>query len=973
MIFLQPAWFLLALPLAASFIIWRLPSRLITVLRIAALIPLLVAMASPIVLIPRQAGTVIAVVDRSRSLPQDHDHVEREIIDLVQKSMGTNDRLGVVAFGERAAIERPPDSGRFSGFLQEVGGEASNMADGIDRALSLIPRGAPGRILLVSDCRWTGRDPSGEAFRAAARGVPIDVRTLERPGADDQAIEAFDAPVVVTPGEAFLLTAWIRVPVGRDVSYTLSRGSTVISRGHHEFPPGVSRLPFRDMADPKLESGVFDYRLEIDIPAGDPRPENNVARALTAVRGPRPLLVVSESPGNRFAEALRGAGLRVRLAKPSEMTWSLEELAACSAVLLENVPAEAIGMSGMNTLAAWVRELGGGLMITGGKNSYALGGYFRSPLEGILPVSMELRSEHRKLALAIVVVMDRSGSMAIDAGNGRRKMDLANLAAAEVLNMLGPLDEFGVVAVDSAPHIVAPLAPVENKSRVRSDILRIQSEGGGIFIEVALTAALAELAKAKAGTRHLILFADAQDSEEPGRYKEIVDAAHKANMTISVVGMGLPGDRDSDLLRDIAKRGAGRIFFSEKVDDLPRLFVQDTFVVARNTFIDAKTVVERSSGLFELTGLSGSTGAGSGFAEGAFPAVGGYNLCYLRPGATQGLVSRDEYKAPLLAWWNAGIGRTLCYTGEIDGIYSGDFATWPGAPSFLSAAARWAGGRDESVDPGSLITQEIIRGSLVVKLHLDPERWKDPFSDPPVVTILRAMPGCSPNTETRTMSWTAPDELAADIPLRGEETALATVGMPGKQVVRLAPAVLPYSPEYRPTTTGDGIRARESLMKASGGIERLDLGGIWKDLPRTPFPVRAAPAFLALALLMFLLEVAERRTGLLSFAFARLSFFRSVYSWVHSQFASSGPSFSGSPHSASIASSNSSSSTNSSHSSQNLSPPLSPSQTSASASSSSESVASGKEPGQASGVAPADQKGLLDALKKARRRIDHGK
>ena len=45
--------------------------------------------------------------------------------------------------------------------------------------------------------------------------------------------------------------------------------------------------------------------------------------------------------------------------------------------------------------------------------------------------------------------------------------------AAEVLKMLGPLDEFGVVAVDSSAHIVSALAPVGNKAAIRSKILVI--------------------------------------------------------------------------------------------------------------------------------------------------------------------------------------------------------------------------------------------------------------------------------------------------------------------------------------------------------------------------------------------------------------------------------------------------------------------------------------------------------------------
>ena len=53
----------------------------------------------------------------------------------------------------------------------------------------------------------------------------------------------------------------------------------------------------------------------------------------------------------------------------------------------------------MENLAVWVKETGAGFMKTGGTHAYGPGGYFRSPLEPIMPVSMELRQEHRKLSL----------------------------------------------------------------------------------------------------------------------------------------------------------------------------------------------------------------------------------------------------------------------------------------------------------------------------------------------------------------------------------------------------------------------------------------------------------------------------------------------------------------------------------------------------------------------------------------------
>src|SRR5262245_21274369 len=162
--------------------------------------------------------------------------------------------------------------------------------------------------------------------------------------------------------------------------------------------------------------------------------------------------------------------MKIKLSAPEDCDWSLDSLAQNSGVLIENVPAEKITNNGMESIASWVTEAGAGLMLSGGRRSYGPGGYFKSPLEPVLPVSMELRQEHRKLALAIAVAMDRSGSMGVSVGGGRTKMDLANLAAAQTLDMLTPMDEFGVVAVDSASHIIAELQKVDTKTSERRRI-----------------------------------------------------------------------------------------------------------------------------------------------------------------------------------------------------------------------------------------------------------------------------------------------------------------------------------------------------------------------------------------------------------------------------------------------------------------------------------------------------------------------
>ncbi|MDE0184288.1 MAG: VWA domain-containing protein [Candidatus Poribacteria bacterium] len=851
MTLLQPIWLLLCIPLGVSLWVWKPSSRLLWIFRVVILSLVLLAMCGLAVELPRRAGTIVVIADRSLSMPPGSEARQKEAIDLIQSEMPSDSRLGVVSFGRVSAVEQSPQSGKFAGFVNEVNGDASDLNAAVAQAIALIPRDSPGRVILLSDGRWTGNDPMGTAAHAAARGIPIDYRAMRRDSVNDVAISHVDAPDVATPGESFMIAAWIHAPISGEISYELLRNNQRLTAGKRSVPSGLSRLIFRDKA---AQPGTHQYAVRIGGSESDPVPENNTAKVLVGIQGSRPILHITSTSNSGLSNLLKAGGLDVETAPPSAYIWSIDELSGFSAVLIENVLAGEIGFHGMDNLAAWVRETGSGFMMTGGKHAYGPGGYFKSPLEPIMPLSMELRREHRKLSLAIVVAMDRSGSMSMPVGGGRTKIDLANLATAEVFDMLSPTDEFGVIAVDSAPHIIANLAPVDKLGGTRSRILRIASQGGGIFVYEALSAASSMLLRAQAGTRHIILFADAADSEQPGRYIELLDECRKANITVSVVGLGTPSDVDAKLLRDIARRGEGRCFFTEDAQELPRLFAQDTFVVARSTFVDEPTPIKTTGGMAALTGTQYQIPS----------SIGGYNLCYIRPDANLAAVTLDEYNAPVVAAWQAGTGRVLCYTGEADGAHTGAIANWNGIGNLFTSLARWTAGDSANLPDGMLLTQKVRNGVGKIQLHLDPEREGEMFRALPSVTILRGVVGEAPTVSKTKLSWTSADSLTADVPIHGGETALASVEVPGAGTVSLPPICLPYSPEFKPAPDESGLATMERLSKTSGGKSRVSLGGIWDDLPRNPRLIGLAPWLLIAALILLLLETLERRTGLFS-------------------------------------------------------------------------------------------------------------
>ncbi len=850
--FFQPIWVLLFIPLAAACFAWPLPNRLLNALRIAVFVLIVFALAQLAIRLPDRAGTVIVVADRSESMPIDSDAAEKEIIALLHNSIGPRDQLGVVAFGREAAVEQAPERGEFGGFAANVGLDHSSLDDGVQAALELIPPDGGGRILVLSDGKWTGKDPAAAAARTAGRGVAVDYRLITRPQVDDTAIQSFNTPQSVLPGEAFLLSAWVSSPVDQQITYQLRRNNEIISAGQKSVPQGLSRLMFRDRA---TTAGVNEYTLTVQGAKDDPVPENNTARALVGVEGARPVLVVSSAGEySGLVNLLRRGHVDVVGKTPEQCNWSLEDVSQNSAVILENVPAGDIGMQGMETLAAWVEQTGSGLAMTGGQKSYGPGGYFKSPLERVMPVSMEMRKEARKMSVAVVVALDRSGSMAMPAGGGREKIDLADLGTVQVLDLLSPMDEFGVFAVDTTAHEIVPLDTVEHNAGYRGKILSIDSEGGGIYIYEALVASAKMISSAKSQTKHIILFSDASDAEQSAHYQDIVAKLREAGVTVSVVGLGTAHDCDAAMLRDLARRGGGDCYFSDNPDEIPRIFAQDTFTIARSTFVDKLAPFGITAG-YSLLGVP---------PAGSPPSLGGYNLCYLRPEANLAAVTHDEYKAPVVASWNAGNGRVLCYLGEADGKYSGNFAKWDQAGEFYSTLARWIAGKNQPLPDDMLLTQEIRDGDCFVELHLDPSRKADPFANLPRVDVLHGLPGAAPGKETVSLQWKNADLLEADIPIEGQETVLNTVEISGQKPVTLPPICLPYSPEFAPDEPGRGATALAQIATTTGGKERVEIPKIWSELPVRSRYVSLAPWLLDIAAFLFLLEILERRAGWLS-------------------------------------------------------------------------------------------------------------
>jgi hypothetical protein len=404
--------------------------RLLLVLLLAALL------AEPFVAGRESGRDLILVVDRSLSVP-----ATRRRSWASSRSTPRTRRVPATAWASCSSASTASSSSRPSRAsipapsARPVDRTATDLAGALETALALVPPGRQGSLLVLSDGESTGREPAAVAREAARRGLRIDAWPLRRVGAGDVSIDE-----VLVPGEVGAASPSSGRPgcaatARSEATVRLLRDGAPLGESARTLRPGANRLVFRDrLLDPGL------HRYEVLVEAGDDRvPENN--RGLGVLRvtgGSRVLCITPGGREDRLTRSLAAAGLALQVVAPEAAPLEAGALDAVRAVVLENVPAGKLPSGGLAALASFVEDFGGGLVMTGGKASFGAGGYRRSRVEDVLPVTLEVRQEQRRFALAMAIALDRSGSMAVATGDGRTKMDLADLGACAAVELLGP-------------------------------------------------------------------------------------------------------------------------------------------------------------------------------------------------------------------------------------------------------------------------------------------------------------------------------------------------------------------------------------------------------------------------------------------------------------------------------------------------------------------------------------------------------
>lgn len=831
--FTSPEWFLL-IP-AVLFIGWfwkRL--RVYSPLRLILVVLAAFTLADPRMTLRDDSLDLWVLLDRSDSTEDLVDLGLSEWERLLEKSKPSRrDRMILLDYAAEI-VEHGKDGATFTGSRKLTRTELA-----LSHVAALADEDRPSRVLLFTD-GFSTEPLEKAADRLAAQGIPLDFRLIRDETLDDFRISRIDLPARVQTGEPYLLAVTVRGSIDGKVPIIIRRAGQLLVETEVELVNGVGRAEFTDRIP---VGGSFEYEAEV-IPETDAHPGNNRgSRWIEITGGPR-VLVVTNYTDDPLVKVLQTQEFTVDVETDS-LKLQPGRLSGARAVIFNNVPAHEVPQDFLEALDFFVREQAGGFLMVGGKHSFGSGGYFQSSIDPLLPVSMELKSEHRKLSVALAIVLDRSGSMSVGVAGGKTKMDLANNGAANAIDLLGPMDRVTVFAVDSAPHTIIPLTQIKNdKGKLMARARKVQSQGGGIFVYEGLKAAWDELKKANVGTRHVILFSDAADSEEPGDYKRLLKEMKKEGATVSVIALGTKADPDAKLLEDIAKRGDGRIFFSDRAVDIPKIFAQETVTIARSAFVEDPVGAQATGRWAEI----------SPKLLDWLPEAGGYNLSYAREDATTSLVTTDEYVAPLVSHARRGLGRSAAVSFPLGGDFSEPARNWDGYGDFVQTLTRWLMGLE--LPPGIGLRHRLDGTRLTLDLLYDPEMWSDKLAaTPPGIRLLESAAGASPY----------------EVPWRRIEPGHFSVSrdLDEGSIVRGAVRVGPHAIPFGPLTVGSSVewafepeRLAElrTVAAQTGGRELLDLAEAWLRPPHDhEISLRL---WLALALLgLIVAEALLTRTG----------------------------------------------------------------------------------------------------------------
>lgn len=795
--FSHPHWLWLLLP-AWGWIVWLARTSDVQIApvrrwlacgtRLLVVTALLLALAGIQWQRPIEGMNVFFALDRSDSVPSVQQDRALDWLNHVVRDKPQADRAGAVVFAAEAAIEATPG---FTFTLPDIQAvvptERTDVGSAIRLATAAFPETGQRRIVLLSDGNENLDDAFSAAVSARASGVSLDVVALGAERENAVSVRRLELPSSVAKGQAFEVKVFVQASRAGPAKVQLFRDERYLGENTVQLEAGKNLFTFpQTLAEP----GFYNYDVRVETP-GDPLPQDNRAFGFAWVRGLPRVLIVSTEPeaDQKLAEALRSSDLEVKLTDLKGFPASLAEINSYDSVFFCNVAAGDVSREQLRLLESAVRDFGVGFVCVGGPDTYAAGAYRGTTLETILPVDMELSSKKVLPPGALVLIIDRSGSMMGD------KLDMARQAAMGAVQALSDNDYVGVIAFDGMPHVIVDLQKGTNRKQIISDISRIDC-GGGTSMYPPMERAFEMLKNVKSSLKHCIILTDGVSTE--GEFQELARKMAENRITVSTVGLG--EDLNGQLLEEIATLGKGRFYAVPQPMTLPQIFIKETAIVLKAAINEEPFRPKLVSASEPVRGIAG----------GAYPQLFGYVATEPKPRAEIPLVT--EKGDPLLAHWQFGLGRTVAFTSDARNKWAHDWIGWPQYQQFWRQVAQWSLRRLTRAD---FVAEASIEGGAG-RVSVEALDARGEFQN--YLNLQAVVVGPSGVKQTVALKQSAPGQYEANFPAPQTGAYLLNVmqmenGQPVAQ--QIVGTSLAHSPEL--ASSGPNLPLLKRLAEVTGG------------------------------------------------------------------------------------------------------------------------------------------------------------
>ena len=672
-----PLWLLVACA-AASLFAWRRslvdrsPARKWTAhgLRLLGVICFILALCRPYWLSNSNDLHVVYLVDVSESVDPEAIRQVAAEIEQAATHLRPSDHSSVLQFGTSLALADPASLRKLAdeaakGTTDASLRNSSKLAESLLGSRLVFDAGMARRLIVFSDGAST--TPGVDSALQILRDEGVDVRFrrcdgLKRPEAAIVALEPMAR--IAYRGEI------VRMRLRMRANEAMTATARILQRG-----VAVASTPVKLEAN-KETSVTLDVemtapgesRWEAELqPEKDWFPINNRVATTITVKGEPRLLVLhrDEKEMRPLVRLMKKQGLELELRGERGLPETMAELLAFDAVVLADVPATVMNTRQMELLRRYVSDFGGGLAMLGSENSFGLGGYFRTPIEEALPLTSRYEKEKQKPSLAMVLVIDKSGSM------DGEPIALARASAKAAAELLGAQDQIAVVGFDSETRVILPMTSASDKGTVLNSIDSLAADGGTDAYP-GMVKGQELLQNASAKVKHMIVLSDGQTPDND--FSGLVLGMRSQGMTVSSVSLG--DGAAKDLMEMIAREGGGRYYETNDPSNMPQIFTKETMQASRSAI---------KEDLFG-TVITGDHPILSGYEKSQLPDVLGYVMTQAKP--TANLLIAAETGDPLLAVCRYGLGVGLCWTADLTEKWGGEWLGWGNGGAFWAQIFR---------------------------------------------------------------------------------------------------------------------------------------------------------------------------------------------------------------------------------------------------------------------------------------------